>query len=65
MSKNSDKERIEIRHTILMICYNQELFIRRALDSLLSEQVKPYEIIIGDDFSSDQTRKILREYNLL
>lgn len=62
MTKNSDKERIEIRHTILMICYNQEIFIRRALDSLLSEQVKPYEIIIGDDFSSDQTRNILREY---
>ena len=45
-----------------MICYNQEQYIRTALDSVLFEEVKPYEIIIGDDFSTDGTRAILHEY---
>lgn len=45
-----------------MICYNQEKYIRQALDSVLCEQVKPHEIIIGDDFSTDGTRVILQEY---
>ena len=62
MYKNADKCGIEIHHTILMICYNQEEFVGQALDSLLCEEVKPYEIIIGDDFSTDRTREILSEY---
>jgi hypothetical protein len=53
---------MKINHSIILICYNQESFIRRALDSILDEQVKPYEIIIGDDNSTDGTQEILREY---
>jgi len=45
-----------------MIAYNQEKYIRAALDSLLAEQEKPYEIVIGDDLSTDGTRRILKEY---
>lgn len=47
-----------------MICYNQENYIRTALDSLLCEKVKPYEIIVGDDYSTDKTRQILEEYRV-
>jgi glycosyltransferase involved in cell wall biosynthesis len=52
----------EIKHTILVICYNQEKYIRQSLDSVLLEQLKPYEIIIGDDCSTDGTREVLKEY---
>jgi glycosyltransferase involved in cell wall biosynthesis len=51
-----------IKHSIIVICYNQENYIRKALDSVLCEQVKPYEIIIGDDCSTDGTIEILKEY---
>ena len=51
-----------VKHSIVMICYNQEEYIRTALDSVLNEQVKPHEIVIGDDFSTDGTRAILEEY---
>ena len=51
-----------VKHSIVMICYNQEKYIRKALDSVLNEQVKPYEIVIGDDCSTDGTRAILEEY---
>ena len=54
-----------IKNSIIMICYNQEGYIKEALDSVLCEKVKPYEIIIGDDFSTDDTRKILTEYKAL
>lgn len=53
---------MDIRHSIVMICYNQEKYIRVALDSILLEKVKPYEVIIGDDASTDGTRAILQEY---
>jgi len=51
-----------VKHSIIMICYNQEKYIGTALDSVLCERVKPYEIIIGDDASTDGTRKIIEEY---
>ena len=53
---------MEIKHSIIIICYNQEKFIKSALDSLLLEEIKPFEIIIGDDCSSDETRDILIDY---
>ncbi len=53
---------MNIKHSIVVICFNQEKFIRQALDSVLNQFVKPYEIIIGDDCSSDGTRTILYEY---
>ena len=53
---------MQVKHSIVMICYNQEQYIKTALDSVLCEQVKPYEIIIGDDYSTDGTRAILEGY---
>lgn len=55
---------MNIKHSIIMITFNQEKYIRKALDSVLNEIVKPFEIIIGDDFSTDGTRSILIEYKL-
>jgi glycosyltransferase involved in cell wall biosynthesis len=45
-----------------MICYNQKDYVRVALDSVLRERVKPNEIVIGDDASTDGTQDILRQY---
>lgn len=49
--------------SVLMVTYNHEKFIAKALDSVL-EQQHPYsfEIVIGDDFSTDNTRAILFDY---
>ena len=49
--------------SVLMITYNQEKFIAQALDSVLMQEVDfAYEIVIGDDCSSDSTRSILLDY---
>lgn len=49
--------------SILVAAYNQEAYIARTLDSLL-EQVCPfeYEILVGEDCSTDATRAICSEY---
>ena len=45
------------------MAYNQELWVRQTMDSLLAQQCSyPFEIVIGDDASTDNTRLILEEY---
>ncbi|MCB2407271.1 glycosyltransferase family 2 protein [Hymenobacter lucidus] len=49
--------------SVVMLAYNHQQFIRQALDSVLMQEVNfPYEIIIGEDCSTDQTRSIVQEY---
>lgn len=49
--------------SVLMLTYNQEQFIEQALESALSQKTNfPYEIVIGDDYSTDNTRTILKKY---
>lgn len=46
-----------------MITYNQEKFIAQALESVLEQTAHfEYEIVIGEDCSSDSTRDILLSY---
>ncbi len=49
--------------SVLIITYNQEQFIRQAIDSALQQQTSfGVEILVGDDFSTDSTRAIIQEY---
>ena len=49
--------------SVLIITYNHEKFISRAIESVLSQQVKfDYEIVIGEDCSKDSTRNIVLDY---
>lgn len=49
--------------TVCVITYNQEKWIRQTLDSILAQQTDyTYEIIIGEDHGSDNTRTICQEY---
>ncbi len=46
-----------------MVTYNHEAYIAKALDSILSQEVDfEYEIVVGEDCSTDQTRNILLDY---
>jgi len=50
--------------SVLMITYNHERYVRQALDSVLMQDVDfEYEIVIGEDCSTDSTRDILLEYS--
>jgi glycosyltransferase involved in cell wall biosynthesis len=43
--------------------YNQEEYVRQTMDSILAQECSySFEIVIGDDASTDSTRAILEEY---
>lgn len=49
--------------SVVICTYNQEQYIAQTLDSILKQKHDyPYEIIVGEDCSTDNTRKILLEY---
>lgn len=49
--------------TVFMITYNHSRYIAQAIESVLMQVVDfEYEIIIGDDASTDDTSEILRGY---
>lgn len=49
--------------SVLMICYNQEEYIGKAIRSVMRQKTTfPVELIIHDDCSTDRTGKICEEY---
>lgn len=48
---------------IIMLAYNHEKFIDKAIKSILMQQTQfSYRIMIGEDYSSDSTREIITDY---
>lgn len=49
--------------SICVVSYNHEAYIRKCLDSVLEQQMDfAYEIIVGNDCSTDGTAQVLEEY---
>lgn len=46
--------------TFALFAYNQEKYIREAVEGALAQDYSPLEIIISDDCSTDQTLKIIQ-----
>lgn len=54
----------DVMVSVSMVTYNHGKYLRQALDSILMQDVSfRYEVVVGDDCSTDQTRSILEEYN--
>jgi len=50
--------------SVMMITYNHERFIAQALESILAQRVNfDYEIVVGEDCSTDRTRDILMDFH--
>ena len=47
--------------TFALFAYNQEQYIREAVEGAFSQTYKPLEIILSDDCSSDRTFEIMQE----
>ncbi len=53
----------EIKVSVICVTYNHEKYIRQALDSIVSQKTDfDFEILVGEDCSTDSTRDILKEY---
>lgn len=56
---NNDK--IEV--SVVVTCYNQENYIKKAIESILMQKTEfAFEILIGDDASTDHTADIVADY---
>ncbi|ODS88828.1 MAG: hypothetical protein ABS44_07400 [Chryseobacterium sp. SCN 40-13] len=53
---------MEIKHSVLVVTYNQEAFIEESISSLLNQTELPYEIVILDDCSRDNNWDIITRF---
>lgn len=51
--------------SIILCCYNSEIFLRETLESIKNQTYTNYELIIVDDGSTDNTNSILKNFILL
>lgn len=58
---NQDK----IKVSVCVVTYNQEEYIGECLQSLVDQETSfPFEIIVGEDCSTDKTREVVEEFAL-
>lgn len=59
MDTNDKKPLVSVR----LMTYNHAPFIREAMDGIMMQETNfPVEVVVGDDFSTDGTLDIIREY---
>jgi len=50
--------------SVFCMVYNHEFFLRECLESLLMQRTNfDYEIVVGEDCSTDESRKVLLDYS--
>jgi glycosyltransferase involved in cell wall biosynthesis len=60
----SNKDDIQV--SVCVVTYNQEKYIAECLESLVTQQTSfKFEIIVGEDCSTDNTINILEKYKHL
>lgn len=52
----------KVRFSIIMCAYNVEKYISKAIESVLKQDFKDYELLIINDGSTDNTSKIVKSY---
>lgn len=56
-------EKDKVAVTVVCITYNQETYIRQALESFVKQKTDfIFKVLVGDDCSNDKTPDIIREY---
>lgn len=51
-----------MRISVYITSYNQKLYLVEAIESVLNQTLKPFEIIIVDDHSTDGSQNIIADY---
>jgi glycosyltransferase involved in cell wall biosynthesis len=53
---------MKIRFSVVMPVYNREKYLRQAIDSILSQTFRDFELIVVDDGSTDRSVQLLKSY---
>jgi glycosyltransferase involved in cell wall biosynthesis len=48
--------------SVAMATFNGERFLREQLDSLSQQELLPYELVVGDDGSTDNTLEVIEDF---
>ncbi len=62
MDTSSDPGLRVPRTSVLINNYNHAPFLRHCLDSVLGQSLRPHEVVVVDDGSTDESLEILRSY---
>ena len=49
--------------SIIMTCHNGELYLKKAMESLLQQTYTEWELIFYDNYSNDTSYEIIKSYN--
>jgi glycosyltransferase involved in cell wall biosynthesis len=52
----------DVRYSIVITCFNQQEFIKQAVDSVLSQRAVSKEVIVVDDGSTDGSIEALKQF---
>jgi len=52
-----------LKISVYITSYNQKEHLKEAIESVLNQTLKPYEILIVDDFSSDGSQDLIKAYS--
>ena len=55
----------DVKISVIMSVYNGEEYIAEAVDSVLNQSFKDFELIVINDCSTDKTAEILKQYEAL
>ena len=59
----SQSEKLPVKVSVCIVTYNHEKYIKECLESLITQECDfNFEVIIGEDCSTDNTRAIVQEY---
>lgn len=64
LTKGGDGSEDGLRASIIIPARNEENNLPHLLDSLMEQTIKPHEIIVVDDFSSDRTYELAAGYEV-
>ncbi len=55
----------DLRISLIIPAYNEERYLARCLDSVAAQTIKPFEVIVVDNNSTDKTAEIAKRYDFV
>lgn len=55
-------KQIDFRVSVIITSYNKKGYLIEALESVINQSIRPHEIIIADDHSTDGSMEVIQEY---